>query len=224
MLTDIGRHRSRSTRSAVTPFPGATSGPPDDPELPEFVPLDPNAVVDAQQIGTVAATSQLTLIERRAAVRKYHIRRARQQFRATLATARARIKGLAWNLIQVRDRLEEVRRRKAECQRFIGQPQAESGKEAASGWEYTKLGFLFVLLLAAVANGTLTVSSVMLNTPAFEGSYGKAISAGLGLFLMPSLGAYFPFFLLSRRPSLARMYLFALVAAGMGFFFVFGIT
>jgi len=210
------RHPGRSQRGRSNdPAAGRDTTPP-----------QPAAFVDEPHILQLAGTSQTALLERRAENRRYHDQRARHGFREAVGAVQATLQSVGYELTQLRPRLNELKRLKKARQRFVGRQGADGEKQPATGWEYTKFGALAVFLLLALANGTLTVSSVMLTTPAFEGSRIKAISAGLGLFLMPSLGMYLPFHVLTSagRKRAARVYLLSLIVSGMSLFVLFAIT
>lgn len=196
----------------------------DHPDLP-----DPASMADVRHIRTLAATRQRTQVQSRGENKKYHRRLALAIFRKYIADAHAQVESLGRQLTESRSRLEERMRQKKQFERFGAtatrkKKNTKDTRKPCTRWIQVLFGAVVVVMLIAVSNGTLSVSSVMLDSTAFSGAYAKTITIALGFFLLPGLGLSIPFHLLRSRTRLAYSYLALLVSAGIVFGFFFAVT
>ena len=213
--------------NVVAKFPDQTEAHEHDLDFEEVSPPEPRAVVDETHVRNLAATRQTAQIERRAENTRFHDWEAKKVFRRYIAAIQSFIKKLDWELSQRRPRLAQTKKKKASLERFgrgsKGKDQPDQ-KQPATRWTQSLFGGVLAIMLIAIANGTFTVSSVMLDSTAFSGAVAKTTTVALGLFLMPSLALSVPFHLLRDRLRLAKSYLLLLVSLGMGFYFLFALT
>lgn len=210
----------------ATQFPAQpSSGPPQPVEFAEVTSPDPHDSVNEAHVRNLAATRQTAQIERRAENARYHDGMAKRVFRQYIAAVQSIVKKVDWQLSQLRPRMTQTKQKKSHEERFSDADKGKKDqKQPATRWILGLFVAVLLVLLIAIANGTVTVSSVMLDSTAFAGAVLKTITVALGFFVTAPLAIAVPFHLLKSRPRLANYYLFALVGAGMMFYFIFALT
>ena len=215
-----GRRRSRA------PSPRSSSPLEEEISLSILEPSDPQQSLMFDFIRSLACTHQTSLYERRAENKKQHHKRACRDHKRDVTTkVHACLEKIERLLQSEEPKLKKLKSQIERLPRFVGKGESTEGKKAADAWVYGKFFFLLLVLPLVICSGTIAMSAVMLDHTAYAGTKVKAYLAALGMFLLPSIGLYIPFFLLHKtRKKLSYVYLVLLVLGASGVFLLFVLT